>query len=426
MQGVNFLLPALTLPFLIRYLGPRDYGLFNLSQTWAIYFSVIIAYGFDLTATKEVAASNKSEAELNSVYSRVFYSKLLLFGLSATVFTLIIFFYGSYRADAHIYLLMFLWTLNQLFFPGFLYQGLEKQAVVTSFYIISRAGSFLIVLLFIYFKFSLLSLVLAYSLPQAFTGFIYHLLTVKRYQIKLERPALFKIIKYLKDSFVLFLSTIAGTITVSVSIILIGFFSTREAVGYFSVASKLVSLIYGMVLFPFQIVFFPIIIKTIKESYLLGLKYFVKLIGFAFLLMVVCCFTIYFSAPLIIKMFVGSGFDASIDCLRIVCFVPLFALINMLFGLLFIALERRGTYTLFQCIGMLICLVLNIILIPPHNIIGSSFAWLVAEICGFVCYLSVFIKNDLFKIYSRELLNMQISRSISFYGSKIYRKRKVS
>ena len=426
MQGVNFLLPAAILPFLIRYLGPADYGLFNLSQTWVIYFSVIIAYGFDLTATKEVAGGSKSVNELSYIYSRVFFSKLLLFALSLVVFCLIVFLNGKYRVDALIYLVMFLWSLNQLFFPSFLYLGLEKQTVVTSFYIISRAGAFLIVLLFIYLKYSVLSLVMAYSLPQALTGIIYHVVTLRKQGLKLSVIPLKELVQYLKKSFVLFLSTIAGTITISVSVILISFFSTQEAVGYFSVASKLVSLIYGLILFPFQIVFFPIIVKRIKASYPSGIKYFVKLVGLSFVLMAVACLTIYFSAPVLIKLFVGHHFDTSIDSLRIVCFVPFFALINMLFGLLFIALERRMTYTLFQIMSMVICFTLNIILIPFHNIVGSSFAWLIAEMCGFVGFVTVFIKKDFFKVYSQQTLHLRPGKAISFYGSKIYRKRKIS
>jgi O-antigen/teichoic acid export membrane protein len=278
----------------------------------------------------------------------------------------------------------------------------------------------------VYFKCSLLVLVLAYSIPQGIAGIISHFQTTKRFGIKLHAVPFFEILKYLKSSFVLFLSTIAGTITITLSVILLGFLSTEESVGYFAVASKLVSVMYGIVLFPFQIVFFPIIVRNVKKSYDSGIRYFVKVLMGSLTIMGLCCGIIYLYSPLIIKAFGGNNFEPSIECLKIVCFIPFLALADTLFGFLLVALNKSLTYTTFLLIGTAICFLLNLIFIPSLGAVGASLAWLFAEFGSFLCFSISFLKKDFSAVYGLNAVRLKTINIFSYYGSKISSKRKVS
>jgi O-antigen/teichoic acid export membrane protein len=99
---------------------------------------------------------------------------------------------------------------------------------------------------------------------------------------------------------------------------------------------------------------------------------------------------IYIFAADIIAVFVGSGFDLAVYSLKILCWVPLFSLADTLFGYLFIALEKRRVYISVVLIGSFLCLILNLSLTPRYNLIGSSYSWLCAEICCFVCFVLYF------------------------------------
>ena len=65
LQGVNYLVPILLLPYLVRVLGVGQYGLVAFSQAIAQYFIIATDYGFNFSATKQIALHRDDPAEVS-------------------------------------------------------------------------------------------------------------------------------------------------------------------------------------------------------------------------------------------------------------------------------------------------------------------------------------------------------------------------
>ena len=75
LQGLNYVLPMLVLPYLIRVLGVGNYGLIAVAQAFAQYFTIFTDYGFNLSATKRIAIANGEDGDM---VRRTFWGVLLI------------------------------------------------------------------------------------------------------------------------------------------------------------------------------------------------------------------------------------------------------------------------------------------------------------------------------------------------------------
>ena len=66
MQGANYILPFITIPYLVRTIGIDKYGLVAFAQSFAAYFVIFTDYGFSLSATKLISINRNDCANVVS------------------------------------------------------------------------------------------------------------------------------------------------------------------------------------------------------------------------------------------------------------------------------------------------------------------------------------------------------------------------
>lgn len=123
---MNYIIPLITLPYLVHKLGPESYGILGFSLALIQYFTRLTDYGFNLSATKEIA-SNKNINDVSKVYWSVLCCKLILLVISAVILGLAIHLNDFLSANKIVVWCSFIAVLGSLLFPIWLFQGLERM-----------------------------------------------------------------------------------------------------------------------------------------------------------------------------------------------------------------------------------------------------------------------------------------------------------
>src|SRR5690606_41412135 len=78
LKGLNFLIPLITLPFLLTKLDPSTFGLIVFAESLIFYFQSFTDYGFNLSGTRYVSQNIDCTRKINQVFNEIMFSKALL------------------------------------------------------------------------------------------------------------------------------------------------------------------------------------------------------------------------------------------------------------------------------------------------------------------------------------------------------------
>lgn len=137
-QGANYIIPLLTLPFLVVTLGPKSFG--NLSFSLAViqYFVLLVDYGFSLSATKQVSTAGCVKKTIGTIFWSVLVCKIILFAISLIILVVLINSNEYINSNSLVLFCSLGLVLGNVFFPVWLFQGLEKMGTVSLINIATR------------------------------------------------------------------------------------------------------------------------------------------------------------------------------------------------------------------------------------------------------------------------------------------------
>jgi len=265
LKGVNYILPLITFPYLVRVIGIDNFGLLSFVTAIMMYFSIIVSYGFDLTATRSIAVNKENKENIIEIYSSVLIIKFLLMIISFFILMVIVFLYPKMRVNYELYILAYGMIVGQVFFPIWFFQGMEKMKYITYMNIISKGIFTLAIFIFIHNKNDYYLVPLFTSMGYIIVGFISIYIIKYHFLINFKMQSFGTIKYYFKDGWHIFLSRFYLNLYTTTNIVLLGIFTNNIVVGYFSIAEKIVQAIGGLFQ-PANQTLFPYLSKKYIEN----------------------------------------------------------------------------------------------------------------------------------------------------------------
>lgn len=380
----NMLLPLLTVPYVVRIIGPERLGLLNFSQAFITYFIMLINYGFDMASVRIIAANRNNQAVINQVFSEVMVGKALLWVLSSVIFGSIVYFVPEFRAHYWLHVCTFITCVGIVFFPVWLFQAMESLGQVALFNTIIKVLVTLTVFVAIRQPDDYIYQNLSLSVAQVIIGIVAFYVALKKFKITFSWPAASALIKRFRDDSTLFFTSVVATIYAYSNSFLLGIFSTAYSVGIFSAGVRIVSIAQAFVSMALNQAFFPIVASAFGESKERGLT-IVRTIFFPVMaLMLFISVGMWVTAPLLISLLYGAKFTDAITVLRIVSLLPITLGLNNLLGVhTMLSLRMDKAFFRISVAGSIISLTLNALLIQRYTYVGVACSWVITEV--FVC-----------------------------------------
>jgi PST family polysaccharide transporter len=324
LQAFTYILPLLTLPYLVRVLGVEKFGLVMFAQSFIMFFNILVDYGFNLSATREVSIYRDDKEKLTEIFSSVMSIKAMLIFISFFILTIVVFSFEKFSNDWELYYLSFLVVIGNAMFPIWYFQGMEKMKYITIVNIASKLIFTILIFVVIQEPSDYLYVPILNGFGFIIGGGISLWIIFKNFRESfiLQKISILK--KYFQSGYIIFISTVYISFYRILPISILGIINNMESVAIYSIAEKIIRAIISLYQ-PFVNTFFPYISKQFMENREKALIINGKILKlFMPLILLLILFIIYFSET-IVFIFADNKMQNSIVLLQL--FSPLLIIV---------------------------------------------------------------------------------------------------
>ena len=395
-QAANLGLPLLTFPYLVRILGIELFGVLALATAVMHYANVLIDYGFNLTAARQVAQDRNNREALSALFSRVQLIKLCLTMICVTSLGGVQLFTSWLGDYTLLYWVVLAGVVATALFPVWLFQGMERMRTVSILNVATKAVFTVGIFVLVQAPEDYLFSPLLFLLGAIFTLLLGCYLAFKQFDLIWVWPSMPALISQLRESWYVFLSQLKVTLFSNTNVVILGAFAGPVSVGYYAGAEKLMRAL-AQLQTPVTQALFPQISQLMVDQPSLAFQRLrkVMLVGvlvYLALLVVVFALADWFC----VLLFAEDGVMIA-TLLRWMLPIPLCIFLNNIFGTQI--LLNQGRDRVFFWVLMIVAifrLVICSILADQYQHYGAAVALLMTE----VVLVSVFawlVKADVLK-----------------------------
>ena len=379
--GTQMLFPLITFPYVCRVIEADGIGQINFFQSIISYISLFTCLGIPMYAIREIARDRSDVVQMNRTAMEILLLHSMLTLVGYAIVAILCLTVPQIQVNIPLFLILSLTIFFTAIGCEWFYQGIEDFKYITIRGLIIKTVSVVLLFIFVKSKTDLLYYG-CYTVFGVLGGNIFNFFRLRKY-IHRENIIFSElhIKRHIKPVLKVFSFSVVTSIYLQLNTVLLGFLKNALAVGYFAAATKVMQMLLtmsaclGSVMMP-------------RASHLIAENRedeFNRLIqkSYDFTLAIALPMTIglIFCAPSLITALCGVKFEHSILPSQIIAPIILMVAISNVFGIQVLFPKGKINIVTLSCgIGAVADLILNLCLIPFFSYIGTSIAYLGAEV----------------------------------------------
>ena len=352
------------MPYLSRVIGVDGFGAIAFAAAIMVFVETITDWGFNYTATRDVAQNRSDIPYVCKMYSEIMVAKVLIMSICFIVIYLLTVYMDSLREYRLLLMLTFCYIPGHIIFPEWLFQAFEKMKYITILNVLSKLIFTVLIFFVIKNKEDYVYQPLLTALGFIVSGIIAQYIIIKQFGVRFRLPRSRDVWERLKGSTDMFICLILPNLYTNLTTIILKSFGGDAATGIYSAGQKFQQLAdqLSQVL---SRTFFPFLARHKEKHHI-----YVKISG---AISVAMALVLFFGANLLVKIFYAEEFAPAAAVIRIFALTPIFLFLSNTYGtnyLVIIGKERilRNLTVICSIIGLLLTWLAT----PKYLYIGAA------------------------------------------------------
>ncbi len=378
-QAIIALLQLIVIPHVIKRIGAEGFGVIAVAQVVMFYLSAVTDYGFNQTATRDVALYREDGEKISRIFFRVLFSKILLCFIAFILLLVVLLIFPLFRSHASLYLLAFVYVAAQSILLTWFFQGMERMQFIALATLLARVIFVILVFVFIRDKDDDLLFLFFLGAGNFLAGILSVFAAWRLFRLKFIKPSRADILQELKDGWHVTVANLSSFTCQYSNVLILRVFTNDLVVGYYSIAERIFFTI-RQVLGIFSQAIYPVICQLVQKGKDQLVSFFKKV--YLPFLLCVCCGSIilFIFSPQVLYFFLGDEYHHSVFFLRVMSVVSVIVCLAIPAALTLLGMNEKKKYFKIYALGTVMNILSNIILVYYFKATGTVMAVFITEL----------------------------------------------
>ncbi|XJZ61484.1 flippase [Lactobacillus delbrueckii subsp. bulgaricus] len=391
---LNIIFPIITFPYVSRVLSVGELGKYNWSNSFVSYFLLIAGLGIAIYAVREGTKFRNDRNEISAFASQVFSINILSTVVSYILLSLCVLIFPkvqSYFTCIYIFSIQIVFTTLG---TEWIYSIFEEYTYITARSIVFKTLSIVMLFLFVrrpgdYLNYAGITVFSAVG-----SNVLNYLHAKKFCTIRFTLNIDWQ--EHLKPILIIFASSVATTIYLSLDTTLLGLINNNYVVGIYSVSTKMYNVVKQLIAAILTVTIPRFALLWGRHRYREYRKLLLEISDALALISIPTAVGVYMLAPQIVILLSSAKYIRAVSSLRLLCPALIFSIFSWIFtSCVLIPAKRENKVLIITVISAVVNFILNLLLMPSLKENAAAITTSLSEAISML--LGIYYSRDIIK-----------------------------